>query len=340
MLTSSKKKTKRQVTIVVDSDQKGPDNYPLIIGKAGMSTTVRATVIFENPEDSRGSDCLIQFKAVVAPNEQALEDSAEVLELFGQDHIAAVVPFLGERDKIASRTWKMDVVHSKKNRIAKGTYSKTIEVEIDPTWPSSHKSESGVIRYQIIAKVTKILDPIVWEPLDYTIKQPIWVLQPSPDPPVHASMLSYILGASNIYYSLSTNIVRFGELVPIHFRFIGYSYGTPLYGQPVAVEGVVVALTERHQTKDDEWAFEKRKDCQIMSMTVKQDWPKQVEGWERTVCIPIPEPGTGPKGLSSTVRTRLFRISHKLNVTLFFRIGHHPAAPVQTFESSGKMKYR
>ncbi|KAG0249144.1 hypothetical protein DFQ27_000333 [Actinomortierella ambigua] len=248
--------------------------------------------------------------------------------------MAAIMPFLAERDKIVSQQWRMDVVHTKKNRIAKGTYSKSIEIETDPTWPSSHESETGIVQYMLMAKVTKILDPIVWEPLDYTVKQPIWIYQPSPDPPMQASMLSYILGASNIYWSLKTNIVRFGELMPIQFRFIGYSFGTPLHGQPITVEGVVVALLERHQAKDDEWTFEKRKDVQVMSMTVKQDWPMQVEGWERTVHIPIPLARKGPKGFSSTMRTRLFRVSHKLAVTLFFRIGNHPAAPVQTFESS------
>ncbi|KAF9978535.1 hypothetical protein BGZ73_001954 [Actinomortierella ambigua] len=337
MLASAKKKTQRQVSIVVDTDRQGPDGSPLIVSKAGMRTFVRATVIFENTEDSRGSECLVRFKGVVAPSTQAHDDAGEILDVLEQGEMAAIMPFLAERDKIVTQQWKMDLVHIKKNRIAKGTYSKTIEIELDPTWPSSHQSETGVVQYVFIAKVTKILDPIVWDPLDFTVKQPIWVFQPSPDSPLHSSMLSHILGASNIYWSLKTNTVRFGELFPMQFRFIGYSFGTPLYGQPIAVEKVVVALLERHNAKDDEWTLEKRKDIQMMSMTVKQDWPCQVEGWERTVHIPIPEAGKGPKGFSSTVRTRLFRVSHMLTVKLFFRIGNHPAAPVQTFESNGKM---
>lgn len=228
--------------------------------------------------------------------------------------------------------WKLPVTKPKIDMIAKGCYTKYVEVRIDPTWPSSSTHRQGFVKYAITVccKLDGRMNAIV----THTEEQEIWVLNsvtvPTDQPPMVVSGVAK-QGSLPVLASIPSEVVVMGQMIPVTVQLSPYLVVSKYAGQEAVVLGATFKVKQKHvvhcrsfdvgesiTNNGPDLASEGvavYDDCLNFALT--EGWPQSMNGWERTVDIRIPSDSV----ISAHTITKYLLITHTLTITLRFRSG-------------------
>ncbi|KAI8594688.1 hypothetical protein EDD21DRAFT_449196 [Dissophora ornata] len=312
---SSKKSMRLSIQVHGDSlIDMGTNPLPVFYSTLETPAEVLATVTFETDQECAGREVEITYRA--SATYKAPVQSQTVV-------------FLESEQLFQKKRWLMDLDRPKEGRVAKGTYTKDISVTIDPLWPSSakthpHYNGEGWIKYIFEAKFTKTSmgsqTPVLTE------SQEIWIMNstlPSPSSslllssssPPEAAHPSFVVSDSwkkktlPISVTLPSNSLTMAQVVPITVRMGSLTHESKYAGQEIVVMGAHFALRERVAGRANGFNDREFKGFHdVITVPLKDGWPKTAGPWERTVHLTMP---TAPQVAAST-KTRWMDITHSL----------------------------
>jgi len=225
---------------------------------------------------------------------------------------------LRTEDPFKINRWKIPVTKPKVDIIAKGRYTKYVEVGIDPAWPSSSTYRQGFVKYAITVRYKA--NGRMNEKIAHTEEQEIWVLNsenvPTGGPPTVVTGFAQH-GSLPVQASIPSAVVAMGQLVPVTVQLSPYLAASKYAGQEAVVLGATYKVKQKHLVRcrgfhvgEGVVAYD---NC--LNFALNEGWPKNKDGWERTVDIRIP---SDPAISAYTVTKYLF-ISHTLTIKLLFQ---------------------
>ncbi|KAF9216907.1 hypothetical protein CPC16_006242 [Podila verticillata] len=292
-------------TIEVHTNQRtgGVNDLPLLVGSPDIPATMGATITLHVDEDCSGNQVEIEFKAWTKTVVDVQVDASECLRT---------------EDPFKINRWKLPVMKPKLDIIAKGRYTKYVEVRIDPTWPSSSTYRQGFVKYAIMVryKANGRMNEIV----AHSEEQEIWVLNsenvPTGGPPtvvtgvVHHESLQ-------VQASIPSAVVAMGQLVPVTVQLSPYLAASKCAGREAVVLGATYKVKQKHRVRcrgfhvgEGVIAYD---NC--LNFALNEGWPKNKDRWERTVDIRIPS----DPAISAYTVTKFLFITHTLTVKLIFQ---------------------
>ncbi|KAG0021828.1 hypothetical protein BGZ82_011194, partial [Podila clonocystis] len=210
----------------------GAKDLPLLVGSPDAPALMGATITLDVEEDCSGNQVEIEFKAWTKTVVDVKVDAAECLRT---------------EDPFKINRWKLPVTKPKIDMIAKGCYTKYIEVWIDPTWPSSSTYRQGFVKYAIMVRYKA--NGRMSEILAHTEEQEIWVLNsvnvPIDQPPVVVSGFA-MQRSLPVQASIPSEVVAMGQVVPVTVQLSPYLAVSKYAGQEVSVLGATFKLRQKH----------------------------------------------------------------------------------------------
>ncbi|KAG0344647.1 hypothetical protein BG005_001746 [Podila minutissima] len=294
-------------TIEVHTNQRtgGTTDLPLLVGSPDAPAIMGATITLDVEEDCSGNQVEIEFKAWTKTIVDIKVDAAECLR--------TEEPFKINR-------WKLPVAKPKIDKIAKGCYTKYVEVGIDPSWPSSSTYRQGFVRYAIMVRYK--VNGRMSEFVAHTEEQEIWVLNSAnlltDQPPVVVSELAK-QGSLPVEASIPSEVVAMGQVIPVTVKLSPYLAVSKYAGQEAVLLGATFKVKQKHLVRcrgfhvgEGVAAYD---NC--LNFALAEGWPQSKDGWERTVDIRIPSDPV----ISAYTVTKFLFITHTLTVKLRFRSG-------------------
>ncbi|KAI7821679.1 hypothetical protein BC939DRAFT_201309 [Gamsiella multidivaricata] len=223
------------------------------------------------------------------------------------------------------RRWNTDLKHPKEGRVAAGKYSRLVGSTIDPLWPSSarttqHNEGYGWVKYSFEATFSKYtmgaLAPIL------TDTQEVWVLNSAllPDtqlrierPFVNQNTWDGMKSKSSpLKLTLPSSTLMMGQVVPVTVRMSELKFKSKYVGQLPVVLAAYFALKQnvvgRATAHSIIWKYSE----DVMTLPMKDGWPRSTDGWERTVHLTMP---TSPDVAADT-KSKFMDISHSLKLVM------------------------
>ncbi|KAF8982473.1 hypothetical protein BGZ46_001199 [Entomortierella lignicola] len=296
----------KNLTIHIDTGKTiGPKELPLVYGNLDALTLLQAIITFESSQDCKAKAVEISFKAAVKT------------QFYGQDDTSR--KYEGEQ-VFYSKKWELEVERPKPGWISKGNYARQCAVFLDPSFPSSNVSNFGSMRYIFEARL-KGAKGLSIARTDWIVSQEVWVLNsclpfsstiPIDNPITISNQWRGILPYS---LSIPTDIVHFGQVVPVTIQLGQFKSGSTQEGEEVVVTNAVFKLRESKTfratfVKDTRETFEK-----LMNIPVNTGWLQNVDGWQRTINISLP---MAPE-ISGDMQTKYLDVTHELIVVIEFR---------------------
>lgn len=214
--------------------------------------------------------------------------------------------------------WKLPVTKPKLDIIAKGRYTKYVEVGIDPTWPSSSTYRQGFVKYAIIVRYKA--NGRMNERVAHSEEQEIWVLNsenvPAGGPPTVVTGLAQH-ESLHVQASIPSAVVVMGQLVPVTVQLSPNVVANKYAGRKAVVLGATYKVKQKHRVRcrgfhvgEGVVAYD---NC--LKFALNDGWPKDKDRWERTVDIRIPSDPV----ISAYTITKFLFITHTLTVKLIFQ---------------------
>ncbi|KAF9357765.1 hypothetical protein BGX26_003116 [Mortierella sp. AD094] len=296
----------RNLTIHIDTGNTiGPKGLPLVYGNPDALTLLQSTVIFESSQDCKAKAVEISFKAVVKT------------VYFAKDEVSR--KYEGEQ-VFYSKNWELEVERPKSGWISKGNYARQCSVLLDPSLPSSSFSHYGTMKYIFEARL-KGAKGFGITRSDWIVSQEVWVLNSTLPFSSNIHMDSPIIVQDQwkdvLPYSLSvpTDIVHFGQVIPVTIQLGRFKPGSAQEGEEVIVNNAIFKLRESKTframfVKDNHETSER-----LMNIAVNTGWPQNVDGWQRTINVSLP---MAPE-MSADMQTKYLDVVHELVVVIEFR---------------------
>ncbi|KAG0202646.1 hypothetical protein BGX28_004906 [Mortierella sp. GBA30] len=112
-------------------------------------------------------------------------------------------------------------------------------------------------------------------------------------------------------------IYYMGQIVPMTVRLAPFLAGSAFEGESAEVIGLTFTFRETktframfvrdiHETQE-----------KLLSIPVNTDWPKSVDGWQRTISVSLPS----SPAMSTDMHTKYLDITHSIEIVLEFRTG-------------------
>ncbi|KAF9975466.1 hypothetical protein BGZ73_000867 [Actinomortierella ambigua] len=313
----TKPKSSRSLSIRVETDHKGPKGLPLVTWSSGEQPVVRATVVLDNPEDSKGKAVIIRAHLSVETKTREGGRGAMLVD---------------RKEVISKREWRMDVTSSKPGYIARGTHTKTIHWKLEPNWPSSFEqretSHYGKVRFWISATMDKVPTGLFASIKSVTVEQDLWAILPGSDglDPTLSPEVSFPIVDYQTYLSCFTpsNRLYLHEVVPFTFRF---TPPEPPVEDPAqegdsaiwTIEQANIQLKQISTYYPPEGGHEPQvEETAIVDVTIASGWPESAspsQAWERIVYIVVP----GIEKTTASFASRLLGVRHAIKVKAVLR---------------------
>ncbi|KAG0343728.1 hypothetical protein BG004_005048 [Podila humilis] len=273
---------------------------PLLYGSPDIPAKLGATITLEVDEDCKGNDVNIEFKAL----------TTTVIDLNGEGLTKSITT----EDPFKINRWKLDVVKPKQGFIAKGVYTRYIEVNLDPLFPSSSAHPKTWVKYSIGVKYTasgRMTEQVVLEQ-----EQEIWVLnapQKSFGTPTQGAC-----AAKNkslvVQASIPSSTVEMGQSLPVTLGVSPFMEVSKFAGQDAVVLWATCKVKETRTirgrgTGSGNGVVDA---SEILSVPLNVAWPENKDGWEHTVHVTLPS----SVSMAAHTATKFLDIATTLSITM------------------------
>ncbi|KAG0342977.1 hypothetical protein BG000_010870 [Podila horticola] len=297
----SDKASSVRLTIEVHTDKRtgGSKDLPLLIGTPEMPAKLGASITLELDEDHSGNEVKIEFKALTTTVTDVRMDATKTL--------TTEEPFKINR-------WKLPVTTPTPGIIAKGTYTKYVEVDLNPSWPSSCSHHTGWVKYAITVqyKASGYM-------CEYTASeevQEIWVLNSVhvPSGPILTVDNAVKNKSLPMQMSIPSATIALGQVVPVTIRLAPFLANSKYAGQEPVILWASCKINETRmiRARGINLADGIESVDEVLNTPLNTQWPKDNNGWEHTVHVTMPSYPV----MATDMATKFLDISHNLVVTL------------------------
>jgi len=194
------------------------------------------------------------------------------------------------------------LVHAKEpGTIAKGQYSKTVTVTVDPTLPSSSlHPQSTVRRFFKIHFRHQLTTPKRWGKVlaSSWVEKDIWVLNSTLPPPSSIVLAADEQATSHAVVTEALlpvtfscpKILQLGQGAPLTVQIHPFQKGSPLEGQEVNILSIQFTLLETRRLRDKKNENKTPDNVnEVLKIGLPKDgWPKSKDGWGKTFHLTLP----------------------------------------------------
>lgn len=326
----SDKASSVRLTIEVHTDKRtgGSKDLPLLIGTPEMPAKLGASITLELDEDHSGNEVKIEFKALTTTvtDGNTLQTSTTMEIQSTQRDINFLFCFLWILVRMdATKTltteepfkinrWKLPVTTPTPGIIAKGTYTKYVEVDLNPSWPSSCSHHTGWVKYAITVqyKASGYM-------CEYTASeevQEIWVLNSVhvPSGPILTVDNAVKNKSLQMQMSIPSATIALGQVVPVTIRLAPFLANSKYAGQEPVILWASCKINETRmiRARGINLADGIESVDEVLNTPLNTQWPKDNNGWEHTVHVTMPSYPV----MATDMATKFLDISHNLVVTL------------------------
>ncbi|KAG0033020.1 hypothetical protein BGZ81_009577 [Podila clonocystis] len=293
-------------TIEIHTDKRtgGSKDLPLLIGTSELPAKVRATITLDVDEDHSGNEVNIEFKASTTTVTVVLMDATNSL--------TTEEPFKINR-------WKLPVTTPKPGIIAKGTYTKYVEVDLNPSWPSSCSHNEGWVKYAIRVQYQASGRMCEYTALEEV--QEIWVLNSVhvPSGPV-LTVDNLVKNKSlSMQISIPSAIIAQGQVVPVTARLAPFLANSKYAGQEPVILWASCKIKETRTIRARGINLGNGTESvdEVLNTPMNTKWPQGNNGWEHTVHVTMPSHPV----MATDMATKFLDINHTLVVTVKLKAG-------------------
>lgn len=210
--------------------------------------------------------------------------------------------------------WKLPVTSPKRGIIAKGTYTKYVEVHLDPTWPSSCTHYRGWVKYAVSVQYRASGRMNEYTALEE--EQEVWVLNSVPVPAGPVLTVENVVKHKSLSMqaSIPSAIIALGQVVPVTVRLLPFLENSKYAGQEPIILWASCKVKETRVTRGRGFNPGEGHDTvdEVLNTPMNAQWPLGKGGWEHTVHIAMPSYPV----MAVDTTTKFLDITHKLVVIL------------------------
>ncbi|KAG0093124.1 hypothetical protein BGZ92_007365 [Podila epicladia] len=292
------------IEIHTDRRTGGSKDLPLLIGTPEMPVKLGASITLEVDEDHSGNEVNIEFKALTTTVTDVRMDATKTL--------TTEEPFKINR-------WKLPVTSPKPGIIAKGMYTKYVEVDLDPSWPSSCSHHEGWVKYVITVQYKASGRMCEYTALEKV--QEIWVLNSVrvPSGPVLAVDNIVKNKSLSMQTSIPSATIALGQVVPVTIRLAPFLANSKYADQEPVILWASCKIKETRtiRARGINLADGIESIDEVLNTPMNTQWPKGIKGWEHTVHVTMPSYPV----MATDMTTKFLDISHTFVVTLNLKAG-------------------
>lgn len=222
--------------------------------------------------------------------------------------------FLTTEEPFKINRWKLPVTKPKLGTIAKGTYTKYIEVDLDPSWPSSCTHHEGWVKYAV--RVQYRASGRMHEHTALEEEQEIWVLNSVPVPagPVLAVESVAKHKSLSVQASIPSATIALGQVIPVTIRLSPFLEDSKYADQEPIIIWASCKVKETRAIRGRGFNIGEGVDTvdEVLNTPMNTHWPLGKSGWEHTVHITMPSYPV----MAVDMATKFLDIAHMLVVTL------------------------
>ncbi|KAF9388801.1 hypothetical protein CPC16_006243 [Podila verticillata] len=288
-------------TIEIHTDQRtiGSKNLPLLTGSPERPAKLGASITLEVDEDHSGKEVNIEFKAL----------TTTVIKVS-----MANIQFLTTEEPFKINRWKLPVTIPKRGIIAKGTYTKYIEVALDPTWPSSCTHPGGWVKYAVSVQYRSQGRMNEYTALEE--EQEICVLNSVPVPTGPVLTVESVVKHKSLsgQVAIPSATIALGEVVPVTVRLLPFLENSKYAGQEAIILWASCKVKETRVIRGRGYDASEGQDTvdTVLNTPMNAHWPLSKGGWEHTVHVTMPS----YPAMAVDTTTKFLDITHQLVVTL------------------------
>ncbi|KAF9570032.1 hypothetical protein EC968_002346 [Mortierella alpina] len=293
---------------------------PLFYGTVDSPARIHARVVLDTDRDYKADMAEVYFNSSAGTRIDTIATGYDGETVTGE---------LTSEQFFAKRRWNIPVNRPRPDTIAKGNYNLSVVVPVDPQFPSSSTHHQAFVKHQfrLQLKTESSVDRqsrTIFQSLD----QDVWILNSSvpladtvQEKPIRsaATLTKACWKEQSLPVSLSlpSESLMAGQVVPLTVSMSSFLKGSRFERQePMSIKHVKFTLVETRRIRDrNDNNMTPDAVSEVLSVHLRDGWPKVHDPWERTVNVTLPQPPT----LSMSLTSKYLDIEHELVMTMGFK---------------------
>ncbi|KAF9276979.1 hypothetical protein BGZ68_009631 [Mortierella alpina] len=289
---------------------------PLFYGTVEYPATIKARVLLNADRDYKADTAEIYFSSSAGTWVDAVADSAD----------SNVAGELTSEQFFAKRHWNIPVDRPTPGTVAKGKYSMSVVVTVDPQFPSSSTHKRAFVKHQF--QIRLMANSSVSgqsRSIFHSLEQDVWILNSSvpladtiqEKPTQTFAEDCWKEQSLPVSLMLLSGSLMAGQVVPLTIKMSSFLKGSRFENQePMTVNSVKFALVETRRIRDRNNANKTPNSVsEVLAVHLKDGWPKVHDPWERTVHVTLPPSPI----LSMSLTSKYVDVEHELMMTMRFK---------------------